>query len=150
VHITIHARRIVMAAAAFLATLGIGVLVSPVASAATTATATSAATCSSTNNKLGGVKELSQSNTRPSGDTAEIELWYSATCRYAWAVEENGDGGDLLWVYNQDTGAETSTTFAYPNLRVVTAAIDDAGTTSHACMDNTGNFPMAKTCTGYF
>ncbi len=84
----------------------------------------------------------------PTTVTSYIELWYSPTCRYVWAVEGgSGFTGDHIWVYNEDTGATQNA--YYPTTS--TAAIDDAGTESHACLQNddtNGNQP--KTCTGYF
>jgi hypothetical protein len=76
------------------------------------------------------------------------ELWYSPTCRYVWA-EQGGAGwsGDEVWIYNEDTGA-TKDAF-YP--ATSTAAINDAGTESHACFESSAlNETSSKTCTGYF
>lgn len=109
-----------------------------------------AASCSS-DPKQNGVEELTATAVRavPSHGTSTIELWYSPTCRYVWAIEVGGLNGDDFWIYNQNTGAISRGT--YP--MTATGAINDAGTTSHACMQNNATtFPpaMAKTCTGYF
>ena len=81
--------------------------------------------------------------------TTTIQLWYSPTCRTVWAKEVNGIGDDYFWVFNKDTNVESK---AF-NPATTTAAIDDANTQSHACMENDGienNETMPKTCTSYF
>jgi len=113
------------------------------------------ATSCSSDEKQGGVDELSVEITRAVADAPHptvvdtyIELWYSPTCRYVWAVEGgSGFGSDHIWVYNEDTGATENA--YYPT--AATAAIDDAGTQSHACIENDGaTETLNKTCTGYF
>jgi|HubBroStandDraft_5_1064220.scaffolds.fasta_scaffold08629_3 hypothetical protein len=113
-----------------------------------------AASCSS-DEKQGGVDELSVEIPRAVTDAPHptvvdtyIELWYSPTCRYVWAVEGGGGfSSDHIWVYNEDTGATENA--YYPT--IATAAIDDAGTQSHACIENDGALEtLNKTCTGYF
>jgi hypothetical protein len=118
------------------------------------------ATSCSSDEKQGGVEELSVELPRAVTDTPHptvvdtyielwyIELWYSPTCRYVWAVEGgSGFSSDHIWVYNEDTGATENA--YYP--ATATAAIDDAGTQSHACSENDGAMEtLNKTCTGYF
>lgn len=137
---------ITAATLAIFGALGVGI-----PAAAATAPA---ATCA-TNPKLNGVDELNANALRSDQVRREstIELWYSPTCRTTWAVEEDGLVGDGLWVFNENTGAQRSAMVTTDGARTVTAAIDDAGTQSHACMSNNAStFPpaMAKTCTPYF
>jgi hypothetical protein len=82
------------------------------------------------------------------------QLWYSPTCRTAWAVSVDGIIGSTLYVYNEDTGAEESTTITSES-RTVTAAVNDAGTESQACEAGVitpvgGNPHPYKYCTGFF
>jgi hypothetical protein len=106
--------------------------------------AVSATSCSS-NEKQDKVKELSVPIVRvvaeinPVRVTSYIQLWYSPTCRYVWA-EEGGVPlqGDHIWVYNEDTGHSANA--YYPS--TATDAIDDAGTFSHACLENTTAAPI--------
>lgn len=119
-----------------------------------TSTRVPATSCGS-NEKQGGVDELSVKIPRAVVDAPHptvvdtyIELWYSPTCRYVWAIE-GGQGfpSDHIWVYNEDTGA--TETANYPT--IATAPIDDAGTESHACIDNSSGMQLLNnTCTGYF
>ena len=113
------------------------------------------ATSCSSDEKQGGVDELSVEIPRAVTDAPHptvvdtyIDLWYSPTCRYVWAVEGGtGFSSDQFWVYNEDTGATENA--SYPT--TATAAIDDAGTESHACIENGGAMEtLNKTCTGYF
>jgi hypothetical protein len=141
-------------------------LLAPVVAAATvaasllfvsqmSANAAASATSCSSNEKQGGVNEhqLQVKITRavisinPEEITSYIQLWYSPTCRYVWAVEGGQQlGGDHIWIFNQNTGVSAN---AYsPNTS--TAAINDAGDLSHACIENTGSYPVSKTCTGWF
>ena len=139
-------------------------LLAPVAAAVTVAAsllfvaqmsanaAASAASCSS-NEKQGGVDELQVKIVRgiiainPEKVTSYIQLWYSPTCRYVWAVEGGQQlDGDHIWVFNENTGVSAN---AY-SPTTSTAAIDDAGTMSHACLENTTSNPYPKTCTAYF
>ena len=139
-------------------------LIAPVAAAVTvaasllfvsqmSANAAASATSCSSNEKQGGVDELSVKIQRaviainPEKITSYIQLWYSPTCRYVWAVEGGQQlGGDHIWVFNQNTGVSAN---AY-SPSTSTAAINDAGTSSHACLQNTGSYPYPKTCTAYF
>ena len=116
--------------------------------------AASATSCSS-NEKQGGVNE-SQLQIKivrgiiainPEKVTSYIQLWYSPTCRYVWAVEGGQQlSDDHIWIFNQTDGVSAN---AYaPDTS--TAAINDAGDLSHACIENTGSYPISKTCTGWF
>lgn len=106
--------------------------------------------------KQNGESVASNSYTRSNGlhstFTSTIELWYSPTCRYVWAVEVNGFKGstpDSFWVFNEDTGVTVRAAFP----ATATGATSDANTESHACMENSGGFDnetMPKTCTAYF
>jgi hypothetical protein len=116
-----------------------------------TATGTTAATSCSSDPKQNGKEVLHVSARRSAQSFFEstIELWYSPTCRTVWAIEANGLNGDNLWVYNQNTGAISRAIFPTNE----TGAINDAGTVSHACMQNNAStFPprMVKACTGWF
>ena len=117
--------------------------------------AASATSCSS-NEKQGGVNEsqLQVTITRgiiainPEKVTSYLQLWYSPTCRYVWAVE----GGvqlpsDHIWIFNETDG-DSANAYA-PSTS--TAAINDAGDLSHACLENTTtSYRYPKTCTGWF
>jgi ABC-type enterobactin transport system permease subunit len=70
---------------------------------------------------------------RVEGPADGVSLWYSATCRTAWAVATDSPEGLYFWVYNIDTGAQETATVAVNEQRTVTAAVDDAGTQSEAC-----------------
>jgi hypothetical protein len=114
------------------------------------ANATASATSCSSNEKQGGVKELSVTIVRgvvginPHKVTSYIQLWYSPTCRYVWAVEDGTPlPGDHIWIFNQVTGVSANA--YYPDTS--TNAINDAGTTSHACLENTTSAPYPRTCT---
>ncbi|MCO5999349.1 hypothetical protein [Actinoallomurus rhizosphaericola] len=74
-----------------------------------------------------------------------VWLQYNSGCRTVRAVMSNWStsSGWEIWVYNEDTGATAS---AY-NPHVVTDTISDAGTRSHACVQQSGR---AKSCTPYF
>jgi len=124
------------------------------ASAAPRPTARVAASCSS-NEKQNGEEIYSVEKIRvyegknPIPEDTYIELWYSPTCRYVWAVEGGfATTDDHIWVYNEDT--KQGEDAYYPSTS--TAAIDDAGTESHACIENPDALPnnIPKTCTGYF
>lgn len=75
--------------------------------------------------------------------TTKIDLRYSPTCRTAWARERYGINGDWFWVYNRDTGALRQAKWSDQDY---TDTVDDAGTESHACVQNGSQ----KVCTGYY
>jgi len=64
---------------------------------------------------------------------SSIQLWYSAACRSAWAVEINGIAGNYIYVYNEDTGQTENATVQVSGQRTVTDAVNDANTQSQAC-----------------
>jgi len=120
--------------------------ISPAASAATGRAAISCSTHPKQHGKEKRHVSVRRSATSPAKST--IELWYSATCQTAWAVEVGGLRGDHLWVYNRDTHARK--TAKYPH---ATAVVSDNGTKSRACMKNPARTVppgMAKACTRYF
>jgi hypothetical protein len=119
---------------------------SPAASAATSHALISCSRHPKQHGKEKRHVSVRRSATSPAKST--IELWYSATCRTAWAVEAGGVRGDHLWVYNRGTHARK--TAKYPHS---TVAISDNGTKSRACMKNPAHTVppgMAKACTKYF
>jgi hypothetical protein len=63
------------------------------------------------------------------------QLWYSPTCRTAWGVTSGSWAavGAQISVTNNNTGAHEENTVTVNGQRTVTAAVDDAGTTSYAC-----------------
>jgi hypothetical protein len=67
------------------------------------------------------------------GETRVITLRYNANDRCVWAKETDGQVDDVLWVYNEDTGAERRTAID-TGTDNHTTAISDANTLSHACM----------------
>lgn len=75
--------------------------------------------------------------TRVEGPASGVSLWYSATCRTAWAVAQGEPAGLSFYVINIDTDAKESATVQTTDQRTVTAAVDDAGTQSEAC-DSSG------------
>lgn len=75
-----------------------------------------------------------------------IQLRYSPTCRTAWAKEIDGLVGDNLWVWNENTNV-TASTKIHSGTSNYSAAINDAGTHSHACMSGVG---LPKTCTAFY
>jgi len=77
---------------------------------------------------------------------SSIQLWYSPTCRSAWAVEISGIAGNYIYVYNEDTGATENATVQATGQRTVTDAVDDAGTQSQACEQVAHDV----TCTSFF
>jgi len=77
---------------------------------------------------------------------SNIQLWYSAACRSAWAVEINGIAGNYIYVYNEDTGQSENATVQATGQRTVTDAVDDAGTQSQACEQVAHDV----TCTGFY
>lgn len=79
--------------------------------------------------------------------TSTIELRYNSCNRTVWAVEVGQASRDHLWVYNKNT--HQTRTANYPH--AITGAISDAGTRSHACMNNTSTnyLQMGRTCTAY-
>ena len=85
-------------------------------------------------------------------ETRFIYLWYSTSTACAWAVEANGQPGDEVWVYNENTGSEAKTYIQSGQHSATTGEISDSGTMSYACMipllANGSNGP--KTCTGYY
>jgi hypothetical protein len=101
-----------------------------------------AATSCSSDNKLNGEKIYSVAITTG----GNIQLWYSPTCRTAWAVEINGRAGDFIYVYNENTGQKDTATVPANLQRTVTSAISDAGTQSQACEQTV----HAATCTAFF
>lgn len=85
-------------------------------------------------------------------ETRTVYLWYSTTTRCVWGVEANGQPGDEVWVYNENTGAIARAYIQPGQHSATTGEINDAGTMSHACMlphlANGGTGP--KTCTSPF
>jgi hypothetical protein len=86
------------------------------------------------------------------GETVYVRLDYSPVCRTTWAVALGGErlnpdqngGGGFVFIHNMDTGA-TRTSELGGTYRVVTGAINDAGTQSQACgADRVGDIA----CTG--
>ncbi len=130
------------------AALGLGTLaaITPAATADTgPATISPSVSCSSNPKQNGFIPRdpFGRLYTANFGFT-QIQLWYSPTCRTAWAREVNGISGDGLWVYNRNTAAIKHATFP-----AETGAIGDANTESHACMESIPN-ALPKTCTAYF
>jgi hypothetical protein len=79
-----------------------------------------------------------------SGDL-QVVMYYNSGCRSVRAVLTNylQNAGWEIWVYNADTGA---TAKAY-NPSNATGWLNDAGTVSHACVQQSG---YAKACTSYY
>jgi len=94
-----------------------------------------------------GAELIYQRDQTHGSETRHIQLWYSTGSRCVWAAETNGQSGDIIWVFNRNTGAEAITQLGGHSGD--TAEIDDAGTQSHACM-----LPVYSgapvTCTPYF
>lgn len=134
-------------------TVGLGILTSGSATAASTQAAgqgirlSPAVACSYAN----GVRELSASWTN-GNETRTVYLWYSTSTKCVWAVEVHGQPGDSVWIYNKNTGAQQTAYIQSGQSSATTGEIGDSGTLSHACMrpllSNGTNGP--KTCTGYF
>ena len=105
-------------------------------------------TAPTTSCNFSGAELIYQRSQTHGNETRNIQLWYSPVSRCVWAVETNGQPGDIAWVYNKNTGAEASTEIVSGHTGV-TPEIDDAGTQSHACM-----LPVYSgapvTCTPYF
>ena len=80
----------------------------------------------------------------PNGSS--IQLWYSPSCRSAWAVEISGIAGNYIYVDNEDTGQTENATVQATGQRTVTDAVDDAGTQSQACEQ----VAHSITCTAFF
>jgi hypothetical protein len=76
---------------------------------------------------------LAQASQTHGNETRIIQLRYSTSSKCVWARELNGQVGDYMWVWNENTGAQAS---AYINSgnNNYTGAINDNGTKSHACM----------------
>jgi hypothetical protein len=114
---------------------GLGILTSGPATAASTLAAgqtirlSPAVACS----YASGKRELSAS-WKNGNETRTVYLWYSTTTRCVWAVEVHGQPGDSVWVYNENTGAQSTAYIANGNSSATTGEISDAGTKSHACM----------------
>lgn len=70
---------------------------------------------------------------RVEGPADGVSLWYSGSCRTAWAVATDEPNGFGFYVLNIKSGAKESATVAVTNQRTVTAAVNDAGTQSEAC-----------------
>lgn len=117
----------------------------PAAAASTAKPSAVATLCPSNNNKVNG--EQVKANGR-------LELWYSPTCRTAWAVIGGWPAGSVIYVRNLDTGAQQDNTVTVDDQRTVTAAIDDAGTVSEACAETVtilnGNPHPSTICTAAF
>jgi hypothetical protein len=148
------------------AALGLGLAVTAAALPAHAASASPARTSivrpdsSAGCNYSGAVNEVSASF-KHGGETRTIQLWYSSpgvssnASRCVWAVETGGQPGDLVWIWNRNTGAESEEEgLALPTAGglVASAEIGDAGTSSHACMVprySNGSFGPT-TCTSFF
>jgi hypothetical protein len=89
---------------------------------------------------------------RVEGPATGVSLWYSATCRTAWAVADGVPAPLYFYVYNIDTGAQESATVEVTDQRTVTDAVDDAGTQSEACYESftgTGHY-LGTFCTAAY
>ena len=97
-------------------------------------------------------KRVRQASWTNGNETRIVYLWYSSTTQCTWAVEVNGQPGDEVWVYNENSGAEAKAYIQSGQHSATTGEISDQDTKSHACMlpklANGSNGP--KTCTGYF
>lgn len=156
-----YQRRTIRLAVAIIAAIGLAggltVLTAGSALAATGAhttvasshmvTASPLVSCSYANGER--VRQASWTN---GNETRIVYLWYSTSTQCVWAVEVNGQPGDEVWVYNENTGAEAKAYIQSGQNSATTGEINDAGTLSHACMlphlASGGTGP--KTCTGYF
>jgi hypothetical protein len=80
-------------------------------------------------------------------EVRKIELRYSTSSQCVWARETNGQVGDHMWVWNENTNALRSAdiTSGHDNY---TAAIHDNGTLSHACMTPVYDHTI-KVCTAF-
>lgn len=80
-------------------------------------------------------------------EVRKIELRYSTSSQCVWARETNGQVGDHMWVWNENTGALRSAdiTSGHDNY---TDAIHDNGTLSHACMTPVYDSSI-KVCTAF-
>ncbi len=80
-------------------------------------------------------------------EVRKIELRYSTSSQCVWARLTNGQVGDYMWVWNEDTGATRSAyiTSGHDNH---TDAIHDNGTLSHACMEPVYDYSI-KVCTAF-
>jgi hypothetical protein len=118
------------------------------ANAATTARTTALINTASCN--FTGATKIYDKPLQHGNETRHIQLWYSQGSRCVWAEETNGQPGDIVWVWNLDTHAQSSVTSN--GHTAATGEINDAGTQSHACMVplySNGTYGP-KTCTGYY
>jgi Protein of unknown function (DUF2690) len=97
-------------------------------------------------------ERVSQASWTNGNETRIVYLWYSQSTQCAWAVEANGEPGDEVWVYNQNSGAEATAYIESGQHSATTGEVSDNGTKSHACilphLANGSTGP--KTCTSYF
>jgi hypothetical protein len=98
-----------------------------------------------------GAELIYQANQTHGNETRHIQLWYSSSSRCVWAAETNGQPGDIIWVYNENTGNEAVTSLGGSSGD--TAEINDAGTKSQACMEPwyvSNGYYGPVTCTSFF
>jgi Protein of unknown function (DUF2690) len=127
---------------------GLAASAAPAASAAAAHQGVTAISCSYANGQR--VRSRSWIN---GNETRIVYLWYSNSTACAWAVEVNGQPGDEVWVYNENTGAIARAYIQSGQHSATTGEIYDGnGTKSHACMlpllANGSHGP--RTCTGYY
>jgi hypothetical protein len=121
--------------------------ITPAYAATTTARTTTLINASC---NYGGAELIYQRNQTHGNETRHVQLWYSTSSRCVWGEETNGQFGDNLWVWNENTNALSS--IYLDGSTGATGEINDSGTQSHACMQplySDGTIGP-KTCTPYF
>jgi hypothetical protein len=96
-----------------------------------------------------GARKIYDRPLKHGNEIRHIQLWYS-TSRCVWAVETNGQPGDIVWVWNYNTHEQSSVTSNGHS--AATGEINDARSKSHACMSpkySNGSYGP-KTCTRYY
>lgn len=102
-----------------------------------------AAPMSAASRCTGSYKDVYSAESFNSSRTQSVAVWlqYNPTCRSVRAqVARWSDTGWEIWVYNEDT-KESATQYSPGQ---TTSWLDDAGTHSHACVQQYGS---AKACT---
>jgi hypothetical protein len=146
-HLPKRGYRAALVAALFAVALVFGAFsFTPAAHAATTRTFAPAASCNAS-----GAEMIYQENQTHGNETRHIQLWYSTGTRCVWAAETNGQPGDYIYVYNENTGDFRDWTLTGNS--GLTEKIPDAGTQSQACMIPqyiNGVYTGGPICTPFF
>ena len=143
--ISMRARVALFAAASAIGLAPIGAIAPAHASTTVSRTPSADASCN-----FSGAEEIYDVTQTHGGEVRHIQLWYSTSSRCVWAEETNGQPGDIVWVWNIITNAQSSVTSNGHS--AATGEISDNGSESHACMSpkySDGSYGP-KTCTPYF